>query len=122
MESIITSNLSTTVVQKDDETITRLETSINDVSKLMGGNAARIVKLNTEFQTFSQKAKQEIFTSLVESVKGQMQEGIGEIRGKLVEYKDEADNCMEAVKTLTEAVTDITSQQVLNTAELDNLA
>ena len=122
MESIITSNLSTTEVQKDDETITRLETSINDVSKLMGGNAARIVKLNTEFQTFSQKAKQEIFTSLVESVKGQMQEGIGEIRGKLVEYKDEADNCMEAVKTLTEAVTDITSQQVLNTAELDNLA
>ena len=88
----------------------------------MGGNAARIVKLNTEFETFSQKAKQEIFTSLVESVKGQMQEGIGEIRGKLVEYKDEADNCMEAVKTLTEAVTDITSQQVLNTAELDNLA
>ena len=122
MESIITSNLSTTEVQKDDETITRLETSINDVSKLMGGNAARIVKLNTEFETFSQKAKQEIFTSLVESVKGQMQEGIGEIRGKLVEYKDEADNCMEAVKTLTEAVTDITSQQVLNTAELDNLA
>ena len=110
METIISLKLSTTVVQKNDETITRLETSINDVAKLRGQNATRIVELNTEFTTFSLKANQEILVSLVELVKDQMQEGIEEIRGKLVEYKDQTEKYRETVKTLTDTVTDLNSQ------------
>ena len=122
MESIISSKLSTTVVQKDDETITMLQTSINDVAKLMTENATRIVQIDTKFKGFYETAKQEILTSLVESVKNQMQEGIEEIREKLVEYKDETEKYRDTVQALTENVSDLTSQQVLNTAELDNLA
>ena len=121
VESIVATKLSTTIVQKNDETITRLESSINNVANLMGENASRIVGLEAKFNGFYENAKQEILTSLVESVKNQMQEGIEEVKEKLVEYKDETEKYKETVKILTENVSDLTSQQVLNTAELDNL-